>query len=142
MSSGAVALCKHFERGGASSEQGGKPHPFWTLPKGSNEEKTATAKSVLDRMLEDARWKNVLMLHTGVVVYEVRNGRGYGMRWTLDLQPTTVHLGDPASNEEVVGNADAAGGAEGAPENWQVSKTTFRGFLEPIAETNHELEDD
>ncbi len=128
MSSGAVALCKHFERGGASSERG-KPHPFWTLPTGSNEEKTAAAASILERMLEDARWRNMMMLHMGIVVYEVRNGKGYGMRWTLEL-------------EKSIENGHSTRGAEQAPEDWQIKSITFRGFLEPIVGIDHEAEND
>ena len=139
MSSGAVALCKHFERSGASSEHG-KAHPFWTLPRGSNDEKTATAAGILEQMLEEVRWKNVMMLHTGVAVYEMRNGKGYGMRWTLELERTDCQ--DSAQGNQKVteeGNS-AAGGAETTPEDWQIRKITFRGFLEPIAEMDHELD--
>ncbi|KAK7910567.1 hypothetical protein PG985_013048 [Apiospora marii] len=85
MSAGAVALCKHFERGGASSEHG-RPHPFWPLPKGSNEHKTALAAGVLETVLGNVRWENVLMLHSYVAIYEVRNSRGFGLRWTLNLE--------------------------------------------------------
>ncbi|KAK6855549.1 hypothetical protein PG995_007700 [Apiospora arundinis] len=85
MSAGAVALCKHFERGGASSEHG-RPHPFWPLPKGSNEHKTELAAGVLDTVLDNVRWGNVLMLHSWVAIYEVRNSRGFGLRWTLNLE--------------------------------------------------------
>ncbi|KEF54132.1 uncharacterized protein A1O9_09927, partial [Exophiala aquamarina CBS 119918] len=41
MLSGTIALCKHFERGGASSEHG-RHHPLWTLPTGSDEKKINT----------------------------------------------------------------------------------------------------
>lgn len=107
MSSGAVALCKHFERGGASSEHG-RPHPFWPLPKGSNENKTAVASKVLEDMLNDTQWKNVMLLHPGVAVYEIRNSGGYGMRWTLQIAENTEN------------------------KTCEILKTTFRGFLEPI----------
>jgi hypothetical protein len=158
MSSGAVALCKHFERGGASSEHG-KPHPFWTLPRGSNLEKTAGAALILEGMLEDARWRNVMMLHAGVAVYELRNMKGYGMRWTLELQrkaedpkdvpPTGEHedrppeakiQGQGTAQEALADAENEAGGDEDYAEDWEIKKTTFRGFLEPIAEMNHELE--
>ncbi|KAK7955343.1 hypothetical protein PG988_016037 [Apiospora saccharicola] len=86
MSAGAVALCKHFERGGASSEPGGRPHPFWPLPRGSNEHKTELAAGVLETILGNVRWENVLMLHSYVAIYEVRNSRGFGLRWTLNLE--------------------------------------------------------
>ncbi len=144
MSSGAVALCKHFERGGASSERG-LAHPFWTLPKGSNENKTEMASQILEQMLADTVWKNVMLLHTGLAVYEIRNAKGFGMRWTLDIK-----------EKEDIGQIDGA--AEGTDEafsnsarqhyeekddfekDWDITRTTFRGFLEPIARMDHELE--
>lgn len=116
MSSGAVALCKHFERGGASSEHG-RPHPFWTLPTGSNGEKTDIGRRILEDMLAQAVWKNVMLLHPGTAVYEIRNRRGYGMRWTLDIEE------QPRDEED----------------EWMITKTAFRGFLEPIAGMDHEL---
>jgi hypothetical protein len=141
MSSGAVALCKHFERrvaylldgkeptsetskgvwsdedvnvgtGGADGssadpapvldfarpegagqsyklakrKEGDAAHPYWPLPSGSNEEKTATAEKVLDQVLRDAVWRNVMLLHPGIAVYEVRVRGGWGMRWTLAVE--------------------------------------------------------
>jgi hypothetical protein len=130
MSSGAVALCKHFERGGASSEHG-RPHPFWTLPKGSNEEKTAVAEGILERMLREAIWKNVMMLHRGVAVYEIRNGGGYGMRWTLELQKQESSDGEDSQSTVVDREVESR---EEDAEGWTIKKTTFRGFLEPIIE--------
>ncbi|KIW12594.1 hypothetical protein PV08_09872 [Exophiala spinifera] len=132
MSSGAVALCKHFERGGASSEHG-RHHPFWTLPTGSNENKTNIAGQILESMLAHAVWKNVMLLHHGVAVYEIRNDLGFGMRWTLDLEekPAAVELGDE--------NVDPAENQDDLDKSWAIYKTTFRGFLEPIAGMDHEL---
>ncbi|KAJ9660294.1 hypothetical protein H2198_002602 [Neophaeococcomyces mojaviensis] len=130
MSSGAVALCKHFERGDASSEHG-KAHPFWPLPKGSNDKKTQTAAEVLDQMMRDAQWKNMMMLHRGVAVYEIRNGLGYGMRWTLELDEDT-----PSTKSSNVLQDE---GTDDTLRQWQIRKTLFRGFLEPIIGLDHEL---
>lgn len=80
-----ATLTEHFERGGASSEHG-RPHPFWPWPKGSNEHKTELAAGVLETVLGNVRWENVLMLHSYVAIYEVRNSRGFGLRWTLNLE--------------------------------------------------------
>lgn len=124
MSSGAVALCKHFERGGASSEHG-RLHPFWTLPTGSNEDKTNTASQILEDMLAHAIWKNVMLLHHGVAVYEMRNSLGFGLRWTLDLDAKSP-------SEETDEKRDDL------DKEWTIARTTFRGFLEPIAEMAHE----
>lgn len=134
MSSGAVALCKHFERGGSSSEHG-RPHLFWTLPVGSNENKTEIASQILEKMLAEAVWKNVMLLHPGIAVYEIRNPLGYGMRWTLEL----CEIGD--DGKEVQTPQDGASEAKDDLEkNWEITKTIFRGFLEPIAGMDHELE--
>lgn len=137
MSSGAVALCKHFERG-ASSEHG-KPHPFWTLPAGSNDNKTATASTVLEQMLADAAWRNVMLLHRGVAVYEIRNSLGYGMRWTLELEEAGNNHSFADGNGEFVEVKPTTENHEDRPEKWRVAKTTFRGFLEPVEGMNHEL---
>lgn len=134
MSSGAVALCKHFERGGASEL--GKAHQFWPLPVGSNDNKTNLAAGVLARMLRDACWKNVMLLHPGVAVYEIRNSLGYGMRWTLEVE----RIDNPAeacceNPEDML--LDLQSPNEG---DWRVTKITFRGFLEPILGLDHELD--
>ncbi len=131
MSAGAVALCKHFERGGASSEHG-RPHPFWVLPTGSNENKTNLARQILEDMLAQAVWRNVMLLHHGVAVYELRNDRGYGMRWTLHLAEKTDTQQE--KSYQVEDNLE-----DDLQKNWTIVKTTFRGFVEPIAGMDHEL---
>ncbi|KIW22905.1 uncharacterized protein PV07_11153 [Cladophialophora immunda] len=146
MSSGAVALCKHFERGGASSEHG-RHHPFWTLPTGSNENKTEIARVILEDMLVQAVWKNVMLLHHGVAVYEIRNAGGYGMRWTLDIEEKRENeqadMGIPTDIQTTAASPDALSQGEEDEDDfhkdWVVTKTTFRGFLEPIAGMDHEL---
>lgn len=137
MSSGAVALCKHFERGESSSSEHGRLHPFWTLPVGSNEKKTETASQILEKMLVEAVWKNVMLLHHGVAVYEIRNSLGYGMRWTLELREA-----ETADGQEVQSSPGRVGDGEASDDfekNWEVVRTTFRGFLEPILGMDHEL---
>ncbi|KEF60378.1 uncharacterized protein A1O9_01938 [Exophiala aquamarina CBS 119918] len=135
MSSGAVALCKHFERGGASSEHG-RPHTFWTLPVGSNEGKTEMASHTLDKMLAEAVWKNVMLLHPGIAVYEIRNPLGYGMRWTLELR----EVEGEGNSEDVQARQDRKGEVkDNLVKSWEITKTIFRGFLEPIAGMDHEL---
>jgi len=46
------------------------------------------------------------------------------MRWTLDID----------------GEATAKAYPEGHEKKWKISKTTFRGFLEPIEGLDHELD--
>ncbi|KIV94897.1 hypothetical protein PV10_02618 [Exophiala mesophila] len=138
MSAGAVALCKHFERCGSSAEHN-QPHPFWKLPTGSNENKTETARQILDDMLARAPWRNVMLLHRGVAVYEIRNRLGYGMRWTLDIVEED-EIGEKRTEMERREMLDGQPDAEDLDKEWRIVKTTFRGFLEPIAAMDHELE--
>jgi hypothetical protein len=162
MSSGAVALCKHFERGGYSSDatKGREMHPFWKLPVGSNENKSLIAEEILEEMLSGAVWRNVMLLHQGVAVYEVRNGRGYGMRWTLDIQEQGAGKGEEeagarspskrcgerdvkheegARNDHEIVELEVAT-IDDANKNWKITKMTFRGLLEPIEGLDHELD--
>ena len=115
MSAGAVALCKHFERGGYSSDptKGRDLHPFWKMPVGSNEKKNVIAEEILTEMLQGAAWKNVIWLHEGVAVYEIRVTNGYGMRWTLDIR----------DGRETENECSKHGDAE---KPWSIVKTTFR----------------
>lgn len=137
-SSGAVALCKHFERGGASSEHG-KAHPFWPLPTGSNDNKTKLAAATMDKMLNDIAWKNVMLLHPGVAVYEIRNSLGYGMRWTLDVEDDTSKIEDPSPSNLVPTTEESGVAGENAEKKRTITKVSFRGFLEPIIGMDDEL---
>jgi hypothetical protein len=137
MSSGAIALCKHFERGGASSEHG-RPHPFWTLPAGSNQKKDEIANAHLEAMMYSVEWKNVMLLHRGVAVYEIRNKLGFGMRWTLDVEESKngTTLGQPATVKE--GEVDDTDPTD-KRKTYIINKTKFRGFVEPVIDLDHEL---
>ncbi|KAK5075867.1 hypothetical protein LTR70_005518 [Exophiala xenobiotica] len=137
-SSGAVALCKHFERGGASSEHG-KAHPFWPLPTGSNDNKTKLAAATMDKMLNDIAWKNVMLLHPGVAVYEIRNSLGYGMRWTLDVEDDTSKIEDLSPSNMVPTTEESGVAGENAEKKRTITKVSFRGFLEPIIGMDDEL---
>jgi hypothetical protein len=77
-------------------------------------------------MLAQAIWKNVMLLHHGVAVYEMRNSLGYGMRWTLDLE---VNFPSEETDEK----------KDDLDKGWTIVRTTFRGFLEPIADLDDEL---
>jgi hypothetical protein len=171
MSSGAVALTKHFERnpapashprvqnvsstpaaadqgasnGGqdsykAGKRTGGEVHPFWELPTGSNENKSRMAEGILNTMLQNARWRNMMLLHEGAAVYEIRNARGFGMRWTLALNHDHgVAKAPDHTASDTSGEPDPTD-ANGIMDGWTVTKVTFRGFLEPIAGLDHELD--
>ena len=131
-SAGNVALCKHFERNGASSEHS-KPHPFWTLPVGNDGNKNAIASRILEEMLDGAQWRNVMLLHRGVAVYEIRNGEGYGMRWTLDVEEVE---GEKVGMEEDELDGSKRMKDEDAEKEWSIVKASFRGFLEPIVKAS------
>lgn len=125
LSVGARALCKHHERKDSAA---GK-HPFWILPTGSEAKKSAIARNVMHRMLDEAEWKNVLLLHTDVATYEIRNAAGYGMRWTLDLMSQPLTDGTEQRPEGTQDTSESAIGIRGV---------TFRGFLEPPRSTQGE----
>ncbi len=73
-----------------------------------------------------------MLLHHGVAVYEIRNNLGYGMRWTLDIEEKTNTTREEGREErdQVKNDLD---------KDWHTTKTTFRGFLEPIAGMDDEL---
>ena len=118
------------------------PHPYWDAPRGSNEEKTRIADQVLDRVLESAVWRNVMLLHEGVAVYEVRTRQGWGMRWTLGIKrvegsKTDVEIrGEEAEKAQHDSNRDELS----EQQEWKITEVTFRGLLEPIAGLDHELD--
>ena len=121
----------------------GEPHPYWPVPRGSNENKSRVAEGVLEKMLQECVWRNVMLLHKGVAVYEVRMGRGWGMRWTLDV----VRGGGEGEERDWEERGDEAREVEGGgqdnevqAEGWRIIKTTFRGFLEPIEGLDHEID--
>lgn len=123
-----------------------------------NEEKDRMAERVMERVLGEGVWRNVVWLHQGVAVYEVREGRGWGMRWTLDLEEgeqegdrgevnggggsgeqgreTGTAVGVSGEGEEATATATVTAARE---KQWRITKTTFRGFLEPIERLDHEL---
>ena len=99
-------------------------------------------------MLATVVWRNVMLLHHGVAVYELRNARGFGMRWTLDIEEKKEDItGEEITRREDVGEkygatpdaVDLEAGDDFA-KDWEITKTTFRGFLEPIAGMDHELD--
>ena len=115
-------------------------HPFWKLPIGSNENKSAIAEEILDDMLANAVWRNVIWLHEGVAVYEVRNAKAYGMRWTLEVSKTTQTNEGGEHVADETKKAVAGQGGDESRKTWRIQNTTFRGFLEPIEGLDHELD--
>ncbi|KAJ3356645.1 hypothetical protein HDU83_000507 [Entophlyctis luteolus] len=133
LSTGARALCKHYERntpffkadvGGDAGVEKSPPksrvhangtiHPFWTKPTGSDTEKNSIARAHLDALLDLVEtndlyrcWKNIHQIHPhDTTIFEARETAAlYGMRWTLEF--------------------DGAAGLDG------MYRAEFRGFVEP-----------
>lgn len=91
---------------------------WWGRPKGSVVVINAAALSRYQSIMQSATWKNLhRFCHNELLVYEVRIGIGYGMRWHQDR------------NED-----------ENCPEPLEKHRQwIFRGFVEPIMENGHEL---
>ncbi|KAI9007738.1 hypothetical protein DFJ74DRAFT_372608 [Hyaloraphidium curvatum] len=75
LTSGCVALSKHSQRSLSGA---------WGQCTGPVPQRNAAAARVLARVLGRAAWANAHGLPHGVVAYEVRDGEGYGARWTVD----------------------------------------------------------
>lgn len=93
------------------------------LPTGSETSKTDVAKKVFASIVQDSCWRNVLLLHPGLAVYEMRIAAGYGLRWTLDLDHDKSMDSDQACHDNCKTLETSA----------SIHKVTFRGFLEPPA---------
>jgi len=80
LTTGARALTKHWHRDGTEN--------WWGCAgKGSNEEKNAAALKPLRRIIQGATWSNIHELPADdgdrLVVFETRQGDGYGARWQI-----------------------------------------------------------
>lgn len=82
---GTKALCKHFNRltRDIKSNDIDWKHPFWNSPTGSEFNKNQIALDHLKNMLQNACWKNIFFLSSKIIVFEIRNKLGFGMRWTI-----------------------------------------------------------
>lgn len=97
------AVAKHCPRSGEG---------FWGQCRGSEAAKNSAARALLDLMLENCVWINLHRmsgLDGSSAVLELRIPAGYGMRWTVPVQP------------------GAGGGVQ------------FRGCLEPAMPDGHSL---
>ncbi|KAI8328377.1 hypothetical protein BC941DRAFT_445115 [Chlamydoabsidia padenii] len=74
---GAKALSKHCHR----DRQVG----FWGDCNGSEPTKNMSANKVLMKILTNTVWINLHSLPHDHIVYEIRQGQGYGARWTRDM---------------------------------------------------------
>lgn len=72
---GAKALTKHYGRCPG--------HSYWKKPTGTETSISAIAEYHFKDILSGAVWKNIHKLSNNIIVYEIRNNDGYGMRWYL-----------------------------------------------------------
>lgn len=75
LSVGARALTKHLQR---------NEEAFWGDLRGSEDQKTETAQTLIQSVLQGATWWNVFVHYKHDVVYEARVPEGYGARWGND----------------------------------------------------------
>ncbi|PPQ87086.1 hypothetical protein CVT24_012429, partial [Panaeolus cyanescens] len=97
---------------------------WWGTPKGPLSTINERALGVFWKIMNGGVWRNLHWLPRGVLVYEVRVGEGYGMRWA----------------REGIDEGKSQGGDKGEGEDRKKNKEwTFRGFVEPMMENGHEL---
>lgn len=87
LTAGARAWSKHARRSldAPSSDDtlaGVQSMGWWGTPSGPVAKINAGALSLLDRVTENASWRNLHWLPHQVLVYELRVEEGYGMRWS------------------------------------------------------------
>ncbi|XP_047977022.1 uncharacterized protein LOC125219167 [Salvia hispanica] len=75
LTNGARALAKHVNR----SSEG-----YWGLLHGSDEDKNRHAAEIISRLLAECSWMNMHIVRPHGTVFEIRNDRGYGARWSVD----------------------------------------------------------
>ena len=56
------------------------------------QEKNEQARRILCKITSDCVWMNVHTLPHALHVFEIRNSRGYGARWTADGQVRAVRF--------------------------------------------------
>jgi len=78
LSVGARALAKHCHRDESTS--------WWGQCTGTENAKNKHAMGLLDKIFDNAAWINIHQIVHDVQLIEVRQGDGYGARWTLDGQ--------------------------------------------------------
>ncbi|GFO03723.1 hypothetical protein PoB_003022800 [Plakobranchus ocellatus] len=76
LSVGARALTKHFHRDQTDS--------WWGNATGTEADKNAHARDLLDKVLDNAVWINIHWLPHDVFIIEARQDQGYGVRWSAD----------------------------------------------------------
>ena len=72
---GARALTKHSHRSITDN--------FWPDQNGKEQEKNEKANKILEKILENCVWINIHGLPHNVAILEIRNEKGYGMRWEI-----------------------------------------------------------
>jgi hypothetical protein len=57
---------------------------FWGLCTGSEIERNNKANEIFNRILDECVWINIHCLQHSNKVLEIRNNKGYGIRWNLN----------------------------------------------------------
>ena len=73
---GAKALCKHSHRSITD--------PFWPGQGGKEKDKNDNAEKMLHLFLNECVWINIHLLPHQLVIIELRNDKGYGIRWQVN----------------------------------------------------------
>jgi len=73
---GARALTKHSHR--SITEK------FWPDQNGKESEKNEKANNIMEKILNECIWINIHGLPQNVGIIEIRNEKGYGMRWEIN----------------------------------------------------------
>jgi hypothetical protein len=73
---GARALSKHSDR--TSDKE------FWGLCNGSELDRNIKANEIFNKILDECVWINIYYLSNSNKILEVRNAKGYGIRWNLN----------------------------------------------------------
>jgi hypothetical protein len=94
---------------------------WWGTPSGPVAIINEAALGLFWKVMKGATWRNLHWLPHEVLVYEVRVGEGYGMRWAKDgaQQPLSPTLPREGQQEERA---------------W-----ALRGFVEPMMKNGHEV---
>lgn len=122
---GAKAWSKHAHRSG-DPESGEERVGWWGgQPKGPVASINERALVLIDKVMDNATWRNLHWLPHHVLVYEVRVEEGYGMRWSQDRSQLVVEVDEDGAGESVFETLQAP---------WM-----FRGFVEPMMENGHDI---
>ena len=125
LSTGARSLSKHFFREASRKKNINInwKHPYWNKPYGSESVKNSLALDHLMNLLDPSIgvWRNLYLLNSSTLIYEIRNNDGYGMRWNIRQGASTENLARQGSVADI----------KRPNSSIQPRDISFRGFVEP-----------